>query len=55
VTLAIAAGHPGIIFPSTAHPGGTNVVLFLAELEGKGRIEVNDPSGALPKNDASWR
>lgn len=38
--------EPGLIFPSLARPGGTNVVLF-TELMGAGWLEVYDPRGLL--------
>ena len=52
--LALDAGSPGVIFPSTAAPGGTNVVLFPEALVGKGTIVVNDPQDTLPHDQASW-
>lgn len=54
--MAIAAGSPGIIFPSTANPpAGINVVLFLTELTAPGGgIDVIDPGHLLPQNAASW-
>lgn len=52
--LALDAGIPGIIFPSIVNPCGTNVVLFLEAIRGKGTITVHDPNGTLPKNQASW-
>jgi RES domain-containing protein len=52
--LALDAGVPGIIFPSMGCPGGTSVALFLEAFRGKGTIGVNDPSGTLPHNQASW-
>lgn len=52
--LVLEAGHTGIIFPSIANPGGANVVIFSERLEGKNRIEVNDPKGRLPRNRSSW-
>lgn len=52
--LVLDAGVPGIIFPSMARPGGTNVVLFVATLAGLGTIAVNDPENTLPRNQSSW-
>lgn len=52
--MAIEAGYPGIIFPSVAHAGGVNMVVFLEALRGSGTITVNDPDGSLPKNQDSW-
>lgn len=54
--LVIGANHPGLIFPSTANPGGVNLVLFPQVFpSGEEVIVVNDPDGKLPRNDASWR
>jgi RES domain-containing protein len=52
--MAIDEGMPGIIFPAAVYPDGVNVVLFLEALRGQGTINVNDPSGDLPKNQDSW-
>lgn len=53
--LAIEAGSPGIIFPSVAHPGGVNVVIFPQELvAGQFSIAVFDPDGLLPRDASSW-
>ena len=52
--LVLDADHTGIIFPSTANPGGVNIVVFSEKLEGENRIEVNDPDGRLPRDRSSW-
>ncbi|AOK56544.1 RES protein [Burkholderia stagnalis] len=51
---AIAAGAKGILFPSTQASGGTNLVLFVDQLAEPDRLEVIDPVGALPRDQASW-
>jgi RES domain-containing protein len=51
----ISAGHAGIVFPSTRHIGGTNLVLYAANFASAGDTpEVHDPEGALPKDQSSW-
>lgn len=52
--MALEAGHTGIIFPSIANPGGVNVVVFNERLGRGNRIDVNDPDGMLPRDQASW-
>ncbi|MDR2213049.1 MAG: RES family NAD+ phosphorylase [Pseudomonadales bacterium] len=47
-------GHTGILFPSLAHEGGTNAVVFTEYLGNGNSIEVNDPDHELPRNQASW-
>ena len=47
-------GCTGIIFPSQAHAGGTNVVVFIDRLANGNSIEVNDPNEHLPRNQSSW-
>lgn len=49
-----ANGCTGIIFPSMVAPGGTNVVIYPEMLSTHDLIEVLDPDGTLPKNQASW-
>lgn len=51
---AIAAGAKGILFRSTQAAGGTNLVLFVDQLGEGDRLDVNDPAGALPRNQTSW-
>jgi RES domain-containing protein len=52
---AIAAGAKGILFPSTMAAPGVNLVLYVDRFDADDVIEVFDPSGALPKNQDSWR
>nr|WP_328807307.1 RES domain-containing protein [Paraburkholderia elongata] len=52
---AIAAGAKGILFPSTIAAPGVNLVLYVDRFDADDVIEVFDPSGALPKNQDSWR
>jgi RES domain-containing protein len=48
-------GIKGLLFPSYRHPGGTNLVLFCANLRTDDRIIAHDPEGKLPRNQSSWR
>jgi len=50
----IEAGHRGILFPSLQHPGGTNLVIFNANLTTSDKLEVHDPDGRLPLDQSSW-
>lgn len=52
---ALAAGAKGILFPSTLHAGGTNLVVFTNSLDDGDQLEVYDPKEQLPKNQDSWR
>jgi RES domain-containing protein len=52
--LVLAQGHVGILFPSQVHDGGTNVVVYVNRLNESNTIEVNDPDGRLPQDEASW-
>jgi len=52
---ALAAGAKGILFGSTVTPGGSNLVVYTERLDAQDRLEVHDPTGALPKNQDSWR
>ena len=51
---AIRSGAAGLLFPSTHHAGGTNLVVFLANLTDADRLAVHDPDGMLPKDQRSW-
>jgi RES domain-containing protein len=51
----IAEGVKGILFASTMAPGGLNLVIYTELLDAQDRLEVHDPTGALPKNQDSWR
>ena len=50
----MTAGAKGILFSSRLLPGGVNLVLYTEMLGPADRIEVYDPTGALPKNQDSW-
>ena len=52
---ALAAGAKGILFASRFVPGGTNLVVYNDMLTADDALQVYDPSGALPKNQDSWR
>jgi RES domain-containing protein len=47
-------GYTGIVFPSQTHESGTNVVVFTDRLGDGNSIDVNDPDGQLPRDQASW-
>lgn len=51
---AIAAGAKGILFRPTVNPDGTNLALFNDQLDEHDRLDVHDPAGDLPRNQASW-
>jgi RES domain-containing protein len=51
----ITAGYRGILFPSTRHPGGINLVLYPQNLTTGDAIDVHDPDGRLPADQSSWR
>lgn len=55
--LAIDAASPGIIFPSTVHQGGTNLVIYPDALAATpdASIAVHDPGNLLPRDDTSWK
>lgn len=50
----IRAGCAGLLFPSTQHPGGTNLVMFDSNLTGTDSLIVHDPDGRLPTDARSW-
>lgn len=50
----ITAGLRGILFPSLRHAGGTNLVIFPANLLKADRIAVHDPDRRLPQDQSSW-
>lgn len=52
--LALDAGASGILFPSTANPGGINLVAYTAALGNQDRLVAYDPDGRLPADQASW-
>ena len=50
----IAAGGKGILFPSQANAGGSNLVLFVNALTATDSLQVYDPGRSLPQNQNSW-
>jgi RES domain-containing protein len=50
----IKSGRRGLLFPSTRQSGGTNLVLFSANLSAKDRVEPHDPEARLPHDQSSW-
>jgi RES domain-containing protein len=50
----ITAGIRGLLFPSLRHAGGTNLVVFPANLIEGDKIEVHDPDHRLPRDQSSW-
>ncbi len=52
--MAQAAGGKGILFPSAAKPGGTNLVVFNAMVQVGDQLTALDPQGDLPKDQSSW-
>lgn len=52
--MVIAAGGKGILFPSQARVGGTNLVLFVNALTATDSLQVYDPGRSLPQNQDSW-
>lgn len=50
----ITAGRRGILFTSLRAPGGTNLVLYPANLTATDKITVHDPDGRLPRDQSSW-
>lgn len=52
--MVISAGYQGVIFPSVAKPGGSNIVIYHAALKAGDKLEAIDPNGDLPKNQSSW-
>ena len=52
--MVLAQGHTGILFPSQANDGGTNIVVFVDRLRDGNSVEVNDPDGRLPRDQSSW-
>jgi len=52
--LIIMAGLRGILFPSLLHVGGTNLVIFPANLVDRDHATVHDPDHRLPHDQSSW-
>lgn len=46
----VAAGLDGILFPSQARPGGTNLVIYRSSERSASQLRVYDPDGALQKS-----
>lgn len=44
---AVAEGLDGILFPSQAYPGGTNLVIYRSSARPPSQLRVYDPEGAL--------
>ncbi len=51
---AISSGASGLLFPATHHAGGTNLVVFNANLTPSDRLTVHDPNNMLPRDQRSW-
>ncbi|MDR0275840.1 MAG: RES family NAD+ phosphorylase [Burkholderiaceae bacterium] len=51
--MVLAKGCTGIVFPSLAHPGGTNVVVYHSQISGGNFVQVNGPDCKLPCNQVS--
>jgi len=52
--MSIEGGAKGILFPSTKHTGGCNLVGYTQQLDDGDKLSVHDPRGDLPKNQDSW-
>ena len=52
---AIKAGAKGVLFASTRHPGGFSLAVYNDALAVTDQLQTYDPTGALPKNQDSWR
>lgn len=50
----IRGGCRGLLFPSTRHVAGTNLVIFNANLTPADKLSVHDPDGRLPRDQRSW-
>lgn len=46
----VAEGLDGILFPSQARPGGTNLVIYASSLRLSHQLSVYDPDGRLPQD-----
>lgn len=53
--IAIECGSEGVLFPSTRHTGGSNIVVFTQQLAERDEVTTYDPHGDLPRNQDSWR
>lgn len=45
----IAAGFDGLLFPSQARPGGTNLVIYRSSSRDEGQLRVYDPDSLLQR------
>jgi len=52
--LALDAGAAGILFPSSVHAGGTNLVVFNSSQLPARMLRVHDPDKRLPDDARSW-
>ncbi|TIX37600.1 MAG: RES domain-containing protein, partial [Mesorhizobium sp.] len=52
--LVITTGLRGILFPSLRHAGGTNLVIFPANLVEGDHVAVHDPDRRLPHDQSPW-
>lgn len=52
--LVITTGLRGTLFPSLRHAGGTNLVIFSANLVEGDKVAVHDPDHRLPNDQSSW-
>jgi RES domain-containing protein len=52
--LVIKSGSRGLLFPSLHHAGGTNLVIFPANLVDGDKVAVHDPDQRLPHDQSSW-
>jgi hypothetical protein len=43
----VSEGLDGILFPSQAYPGGTNLVIYRSTSRPADQLQVYDPKGAL--------
>ncbi|WP_352484906.1 RES family NAD+ phosphorylase [Mesorhizobium sp. M0092] len=52
--MVITVGLRAILFPSLRHAGGTNLVVFSANLVEGDQVAVHDPDQRLPHDQSSW-
>lgn len=52
--VALEAGAAGILLPTLANPGGTNLMLYTEALQEGDRLVIYDPADDLPKDQRSW-
>jgi RES domain-containing protein len=55
VDTVVEAGLDGILFPSQAHAGGMNLVVYDSSTRPASQLRVHDPNGELPSDRRSWR